>query len=134
MATVEKIAEFKTPVEKAFNLISDVSTWPKWVTAVTSVSNISGTGMGTTYDWEFKLGALPAFKGKGEITKLIPNRRFEIRTEGLPSTWEFAFSDRGDQTTIKLTIDYDIPGGGLAAGLVSQQIEQSVELLRGLLE
>jgi uncharacterized membrane protein len=134
VATVERTAEFNTPVDRAFNLIADVSRWPEWIPPLTSVSNVSGTGMGTTYDWEFKLGPLPPLRGKGEIVKLIPNRRFEIQTEGVPSTWSFAFSDRGDQSVIKVAIEYDIPGGSVASGLVNKQIEESVGLLSGLLE
>ncbi len=134
MAKVEKSAEFHAPVEKVFNLVTDITTWPQWVPPMTSVGNISGSGMGTTYNWEFKLGSLPALKGEGEITKLIPNRRVEIRTRPVASTWTFAFANRGDKTIITLSIEYDIPGGGLAAGLVNSQIEESIGLLRDLLE
>ena len=132
MATVEKTAEFATSIEKAFDLIADLSSWPQWVPALTSVSNISGTGMGTTYNWEFKLGPLPAFSGTGEVTKFIPNKRFEVQTQGIPSTWLFKFSDRGDKTVISLTIEYDLPGGGIVSGLVAKQVEEGLKLLRGL--
>lgn len=134
MASAEKTAEFNVPVDKAFNLIANIGRWPEWVPPLTSVSNLSGSGMGTTYNWEFKLGPLPAFSGTGEVVKFIPNRRLEIQTHGLPSMWLFAFSDRGDQTVIKMTIEYDIPGGGIASGLVTKQIEEGLGLLRGLLE
>jgi uncharacterized membrane protein len=134
MATVEQTAEFNTSVDKAFNFIVDISRWPEWVSAITSVSDISGTGMGTTYNWQFKMGALPAFNGTGEVTKYIPNKRFEVQTQGLPSTWLFKFADRGDQVLISLDIEYDIPGGGVVSGLVAKQIESGLELLRGFLE
>jgi uncharacterized membrane protein len=134
MATVEKTAGFNTPVEKAFGVISDLVRWPEWVPPLTGVSNVSGSGMGTTYNWEFKLGPLPAFNGTGEVTKFIPNKRFEVQTQGVPSTWLFKFSDRGDQTIISASIEYDIPGGGVVAGLVTKQIEDGLGLLKGLLE
>lgn len=134
MATAEKTAEFNVPVEKAFSFIADISKWPEWVPPLTSVSNLVGSGMGTTYDWEFKLGPLPAFSGKGEVIKLIPNRRLEVQTHGVPSTWLFSFSDRGDQAVIKMTIEYDVPGGSIASGLVTKQIEEGLGLLRTLLE
>jgi uncharacterized membrane protein len=134
MATAEKTAEFNVPVDKAFNIIADISRWSEWMPPLTSVSNLSGSGVGTTYDWEFKLGPLPTFSGTGEVVKLIPNRRLEVQTHGVPSTWLFAFSDRGDQSVIKLTIEYDIPGGGIASGLVGKQIEEGLGMLRGLLE
>lgn len=134
MASVEKSAEFNVPVDRAFNLIADLNRWPEWVPPLVSVSNVSGSGMGTTYDWEFKLGPLPTFTGKGEVTKYIPNRRFEVRTQGVPSTWLFALSDRGDRSVVKMTVEYDIPGGGMASGLVTRQIEEGLALLRGLLE
>jgi hypothetical protein len=35
---------------------------------------------------------------------------------------------------IKLTIEYDIPGGGIASGLVTRQIEEGLGLLKRLLE
>jgi uncharacterized membrane protein len=98
------------------------------------VSNLTGSGVGTTYNWEFKLGPLPAFSGTGEIVKLIPNRRLEVQTQGMPSTWLFAFSDRGDQSVVKLTVEYDIPGGGIAVGLVAKQLDEGLGLLRTLLE
>lgn len=133
MAIVEKTAEFGIPVDKLFVLIADVGRWPEWIPALTSVSNVSGSGVGTTYDWEFKLGPLPAFSGKGEVVEFVPNERIGVKTEGLPSNWLFSFSDQGDQSQITLAIEYDIPGGGIASGLVTRQIEDGVSLLRGLL-
>lgn len=134
MASAEKTAEFNVPVGKAFNFITDISRWPEWIPPLTGVSNLSGSGMGTTYDWEFKLGPLPRFSGTGEVVKLIPNRRLEVQTHGVPSSWLFAFSDRGDQSVIKLTIEYDVPGGSIASGLVTKQIEEGLNLLRDFLE
>jgi uncharacterized membrane protein len=134
MATAEKTADFNVPVEKAFNFIADIGRWPEWVPPLTGVSNLTGSGVGTTYNWQFKLGPLPAFSGTGEVVKLIPNRRLEVQTKGMPSTWLFAFSDRGDQSVIKLTVEYDIPGGGIAAGLVTKQLEEGLGLLKALLE
>jgi len=134
MASAEKTAELNVPVEKAFNFIADISQWPEWVPPLTGVSNLSGSGLGTSYDWEFKLGPLPKFSGTGEVVKFIPNRRLEVQTHGVPSSWLFAFSDRGDQSVIKLTIEYDVPGGSIASGLVSRQIEEGLSLLRGFLE
>lgn len=134
MATVEETAEFDVPVDKAFNVIADIVRWPEWVPPLTNVSNLSGSGMGTTYDWEFKLGPLPAFKGTGEVVKYIPNRRFEVQTRGVPSTWLFKLADRNGQVLVSLSIEYDIPGGGVVSGLVTKQIEEGLTLLRGLLE
>lgn len=134
MATVEKAAEFSATVGEVFNLIADISRWPEWMPPLTGVSNISGSGMGTAYEWEFKLGPLPTLKGTGEVVKFIPNRRLEVETQGLPSRWLFKFSDRGGQALVHMTVEYDIPGGGVASGLVSKQIEDGLGLLRGLLE
>jgi len=134
MATAEKTAEFVVPVDKAFNFIADISRWPEWVPPLTNVSNLSGSGMGSTYDWEFKLGPLPAFNGTGEVIKCIPNKRFQVQTHGVPSSWLFSFADRGDKSLITLTIEYDIPGGSIATGLVTKQIEEGLGLLRGFLE
>jgi len=135
MATVERTAEFNAPVDKTFNFIADLSRWPEWVSAVTSISDLSGDGMGATYNWQFKLGPLPAFNGTGEVTKYIPNKRFEVHTEGgLPSTWLFKFADRGEQVVVSLDLEYDIPGGGMVSGLVAKQIESGLGLLKGLVE
>ena len=134
MASVEKTAEFSVPVDKLFALIADIGRWPEFIPALTSVSNVSGSGVGTTYDWEFKLGALPKFSGKGEVIEFVSNERIGVKTEGLPSNWVYTFADQGDQSQLKLTVSYDIPGGGIASGLVSKQIEDGVDLLRGLVE
>ncbi len=134
MATVEKTAEFNAHVDKAFEVITDLGRWPEWVPPLTAVSNLSGSGVGTTYDWEFKLGPLPAFSGTGEVIKFIPNRRFEVQTRGVPSTWSFKLSDRGERVIISMSIEYDIPGGGVVSGLVTKQIEEGLNLLRGILE
>jgi len=135
MARVEKEAEFQVPVSRAFDLVADIGRMPEYVPALSGVSNVSGRGMGTTYNWEFKLGKLPAFRGKGKIVKLIPNRRMEIQTKGgIPSTWQWAFSGHNERSIIKLGIEYKIPGGALVSGLVGKQIEEGLVLLRGLLE
>lgn len=134
MTTVEETAEFNTPVDKAFNLVVDLNRWPEWVPPLSNVSNVSGTGMGTTYNWQFKLGPLPAFNGTGEVTKYIPNRRFEVQTAGIPSTWSFKFADRGSQVVISLAVEYNIPGGDAVSGLVAKQVEEGIGLLKGILE
>lgn len=134
MAIVEKEAQFNAPVDKAFNVIADLSRWPEWVPPLTRVSNLCGSGLGTTYNWEFKLGPLPAFSGKGEVIKFAPHEHFAVQTHGIPSVWSFAFSARGNQSVVTMSVEYDIPGGGLAAGLVTRQIEEGLGLLRGLLE
>ena len=134
MAVAEKEAQFNVPVDKAFNVIADIRRWPEWVPPLTSVSNLSGSGLGTTYDWEFKLGPLPTFSGKGEVIKFAPNELFAVQTHGIPSVWSFAFSGQGNQSVVKMAIEYDIPGGGMAAGLVTKQIEEGLGLLKGLLE
>jgi len=134
MAVAEKEAQFNVPVDKAFNVIADIRRWPEWVPPLTSVSNLSGSGLGTTYNWEFKLGPLPTFSGKGEVIKFAPNEVFAVQTHGIPSVWSFAFSGQGNQSVVKMAIEYDIPGGGMAAGLVTRQIEEGLGLLKGLLE
>jgi len=134
MATVEEKATFNTSVGEAFDTIANLGQWPQWIPPITNISNIAGSGVGTTYDWEFKLGALPKLSGTGEVTQFASNELLEVQTQGVPSTWLFKFSDDGGKALISASIQYDIPGGKLASKLVSKQIEESLGLLRGLLE
>lgn len=134
MATVEKEAAFNISIDEAFNVIANLGQWPQWIPPLTNVTNITGSGLGTTYEWEFKMGPLPKFTGTGEVTQFASNDRLEVKTKGVPSTWLFRFSDDGGKTLISANIQYDIPGGKLASKLVSKQIKESLGLLRGILE
>ncbi|OQY22102.1 MAG: hypothetical protein B6I35_06885 [Anaerolineaceae bacterium 4572_32.2] len=101
MAIVEKTAKLDAPVEKTFNLITDLGRWPEWVPPLTNVANVSGSGMGSTYDWEFKLGHLPAFSGTGKVIEFAPNERFGVQTKGIPSKWLFKLTEQDSKVVIK---------------------------------
>ncbi len=134
MATIEKTAKLDAPVDRIFNLLADLGRWPEWVPPLTNVANVSGAGVGATYDWKFKLGPLPTFSGTGEVIEFAPNERFGVQTQGVPSTWLFTLSEQGNQVDISMTVEYDIPGGGAVSGLVAKQVEEGLNLLRGIIE
>ena len=76
MPIFEREVEINAPVEKVWAVMIDPNRWPEWFPGVQSVSNVSSTGQGGTFDWT------DAGKtGHGTIVSMEPMKHLEIMTQ-----------------------------------------------------
>jgi carbon monoxide dehydrogenase subunit G len=100
----------QAPREKVYAMISDPTRLPDWVPSLGEVRNVSGTGIGQTHEWTYKMVGLP-FKGRSEVVEVTPpSRRVTRTTGGIESTWTFDLEEEGGgATNLSLAIEYTIP-------------------------
>jgi uncharacterized membrane protein len=117
-------------VEKVFQYFTNPSKAPEWIKSMKSVSDVTGNKKGDHYKWTYSMAGMK-FNGETEITELIPNKREVVHSKGgIESTWDYLFEQRGDDTELKLAIDYTVPVpvlGKIAEKLILKQNEREAE-------
>lgn len=130
MPRIHKQIEIKAPVHKVYTIIEDPSHEPEWMKNMAEVSQITGAGQGSHYNWTWKMAGL---RLKGETTNVedIPDKRIVARTNGgIKSTWTWNLEAHENMTVLNLDIDYQIPVpilGKLAEKVVEDKNERDAE-------
>jgi uncharacterized protein YndB with AHSA1/START domain len=71
---IHKSIEIKAPVNKVFAYINNPKNEHDWLPNMIEVKNVTGSGVGTHYEWTWKIGAM---RFNGESTKIedFPEKR-----------------------------------------------------------
>jgi uncharacterized membrane protein len=101
--------EVETPIEVAWNLLSDLEQMPKWMKWVDSVKRLEEDP--DLSRWKF---ASPGFDS-GQLLRTTKSVTHQIiqweSVDGVPTKGAIRFYDRGDRCIVKLTLGYAaIPG------------------------
>ncbi|HWQ15563.1 MAG TPA: SRPBCC family protein [Roseiflexaceae bacterium] len=143
MSYVEHETTIDAPPETVFAALLDIQHAPAWVVNLEEVRNITGSALGDSFEWTFRMAGLP-FKGRTVFTALTPNEH--LREEGsgdLTSTWDWRLAPEGEGTRVKVGIDYTVPGGALIGAALNKlfverqnekDLRQTLENLRRRLE
>jgi uncharacterized membrane protein len=100
--------EVEVPIELVWGLWSDLEQMPKWMKWIDSV-NISEDNPEISL-WKLSTGGLD-FTWKSRITKIIPNQIIQWESvDGLPNQGAIRFYDRPNNSIVKMTVSYAIPG------------------------
>ena len=100
--------EVEVPIELVWGLWSDLEQMPKWMKWIDSV-NISEDNPEISL-WKLSTGGLD-FTWKSRITKIIPNQIIQWESvDGLPNQGAIRFYDRQNNSIVKMTVSYAIPG------------------------
>jgi uncharacterized protein YndB with AHSA1/START domain len=95
--------------EVVYQDLLDPARFPQWLPSLVSVSDIQGSGVGSTYKWRYKMAGVP-LEGISRLDELVPNRKLVRVTEGaVASSWTYELTPAGSATHLKLTVDYTIP-------------------------
>lgn len=131
MEKIKKSITINAPVEKVFEYIKDVKTIPEWMPSMVEVYDSTGTNVGDTYKWKYKMAGI-IFKGETEVTEQVPNKMSRTKSKGgIISDFLFLFEPKDGGTQLELTIDYTIPVpvlGKLAEKAVLKKNEREAEL------
>ena len=100
--------EVEVPIELVWGLWSDLEQMPKWMKWIDSVK-ISEDNPEISL-WKLSTGGLD-FTWKSRITKIIPNQIIQWESvDGLPNQGAIRFYDRQNNSIVKMTVSYAIPG------------------------
>ena len=100
--------EVEVPIELVWGLWSDLEQMPKWMKWIDSVK-ISEDNPEISL-WKLSTGGLD-FMWKSRITKIIPNQIIQWESvDGLPNQGAIRFYDRQNNSIVKMTVSYAIPG------------------------
>jgi uncharacterized membrane protein len=100
--------EVEVPIDLVWGLWSDLEQMPKWMKWIDSVT-ISEDNPEISL-WKLSTGGLD-FMWKSRITKIIPNQIIQWESvDGLPNQGAIRFYDRQNNSIVKMTVSYAIPG------------------------
>jgi carbon monoxide dehydrogenase subunit G len=118
------------PAARVFDHLADprnmLEIWP----SLLEVANPSVTADGGhAFDWTYRMAGI-RFRGKcATVDVERGRRRFDRNTGGIPSTFRWTFTPRGEETEVALEIEYEIPVlvGWVAGGLLRAANEREAE-------
>lgn len=109
MPKIHRSIDIKAPVKKVFSYLEDPRNEPDWMVSLMDVTDVKGKGVGTHFNWTYKIAGM-RLNGKTERIEDISEERIVDKTKGgAESTWTYTFSPHGDTTTLDMDIDYSIP-------------------------
>jgi len=100
--------EVETPVEHVWALWSDLEQMPRWMKWIDSVKVLEDDP--DLSRWKLASGSFE-FSWLSRITKLVKHQIIQWESvDGLPNRGAIRFYDRGENSIVKLTVAYAIPG------------------------
>ncbi len=144
MPKFEREVEIDSPVEKVWQVITDPTHWGQWFPGVDSVSNVTSSSAGGSFDW-----VSDGKTGKGTIVGMEPMKCLEITTQlgDDKDSHVFELKPSGgflgmnaDECKVKYTLD-TLMGGGFVANFIaggnpvdSMRVTKAMNRLRKLVE
>jgi uncharacterized protein YndB with AHSA1/START domain len=109
MSTIQTSTNINAPVEKVFAYATDPTNLAEWMTNLTEVTDVTGSGVGQHYHWKFRMAGVP-LRGESTVSEHVPNERRVLDGKGgVTSTWTLTFAPHQDGTMLNLNVDYTIP-------------------------
>jgi uncharacterized membrane protein len=100
--------EVETPVDHVWQLWSDLEQMPRWMKWIDSVRILEDDP--DLSRWKLASGGFE-FSWLSRITKLVTHQIIQWESvDGLPNRGAIRFYDRGENSIVKLTVAYAIPG------------------------
>jgi uncharacterized membrane protein len=131
MSTIQTSTNINAPVEKVFAYATDPTNLPEWMTNLSEVTDVTGSGVGQHYHWKFRMAGVP-LRGESTVSEHVPNERRVLDSKGgATSTWTLTFAPHEDGTTLNLNVDYTIPVpvlGKLAEKLVLKRNQRDADM------
>jgi len=109
MASIHKSVDIKAPVRRVFSYVEDPKNEPEWMTSMSDIQDLRGSGVGAHFRWDYKMAGMH-FHGEADRIEEVAEKKIVDRTKGdIDSTWTFSFEPHGESTQLNLDIDYKIP-------------------------
>jgi uncharacterized protein YndB with AHSA1/START domain len=131
MSTIQTSTNINAPVEKVFAYATDPTNLPEWMTNLSEVTDVTGSGVGQHYHWKFRMAGVP-LRGESTVSEHVPNERRVLDTKGGgTSTWTLTFAPTEGGTKVDMDVDYTIPVpvlGKLAEKLVVKRNQRDADM------
>lgn len=130
MASVSSNIMINQPVDKVFNYVTAVENHTAWQASILEarVTPDGPLGVGSTYHYTSDVMGR-RFQSQMQISAFEPNRKWSVRTTGVPTPVETVYLFEPVGNTTKLTISMELSGGYPAAAeaMVKQQMQKSLD-------
>lgn len=119
------------PVEKVFNYITDVTNHKAWQAGIADakVEPAGPVGVGSTYVYTTEVMGRK-IESKMQVSAFEPNRKWAVKTVGVPNSVETAYLFESDGGGTKMSLAMSVPSGAYPAaaeGMIVQQMRKSLE-------
>jgi uncharacterized protein YndB with AHSA1/START domain len=142
MITVDKIDEFKAPIEKVFNYVIDFRKFSEWQVGIIESSQTPDGPTGS--ETKFKTARTlfgKKFEATGEVTQFEPNRKFVFRTTSGPINFTMSqtFETVDGGTRMIVHVEAEASGffklaEGMLATSMNKEIDDHTVKLKAILE
>ena len=131
MATLSYSATINQPVEKVFNYVVAVENHKTWQASIVDakVTPSGPIGVGSTYVYATEVMGR-RIESQMQVSVFEQNKKWAIKTIGIPNSVETAYLFEAAGNATKLTISMDVPAGAYPAaaeGMIKQQMLKSLE-------
>ena len=130
MTTVSTSVNINQPVDKVFDYLVDVENHKAWQTGVidATITPPGPVGVGSTYHYTTEVMGRRV-ETHLEVTACEKNRKWSVKTIGVPQSVEMAYLFEATDNNTKLTISTELTGGYPAAAeaMVKQQTQKNLE-------
>ena len=129
MAEIHKSVTIQAPAERVFDLLEDPSAIPSYTPNVERVEDArqSEQRVGDTFRVIYKAVGM-TFEEKFTITEHTrPTRLASSFENGMKGTFVYELAAQGEQTTLTVDVQYDLPGGALGKAADALVLERTNE-------
>ena len=117
MSEIKQSIVINAPVSKVFEFVTNPANWPRYVTNLMDVKDMSPDipAKGSTFTFQYKIMGFKV-EGKGTVTENVKDKSFVLSFESVvPIKESYDFVDRGNGTTeFFFNLQYEVPGQILA--------------------
>jgi uncharacterized protein YndB with AHSA1/START domain len=130
MTTVSASIDINQPVDKVFDYMTNVENHKAWQAGIldATVTPSGPIGVGSTYHYTTEVMGR-RMETHLEVTAYEKNKKWGVKTTGVPQSVETAYLFEAVGDNMKLTISMELAGGYPAAaeGMVKQQTQKTLE-------
>lgn len=109
---VSRAVQIEAPLSRVFEFVAEPSNWPKYITGLVSIDNVSSYPVrtGITFDWTYKLRGI-TLSGKGEVAEFEKDKRFTLRMHSIfPIQKTISFEGDSEQTLLSVAVGHGAKG------------------------
>jgi anaerobic magnesium-protoporphyrin IX monomethyl ester cyclase len=128
-SSISMSVKIKAPLKKVFAYVTTPENWPRFVTSLVDIRNLSTKSLraGTKFEWTYRMLGVN-LDGKGKVIEYTQDRHFSMEMGGaFPLREVYHFHGNSRETTLKLEIQYEVPGkvlGAIANRLVVEKLNK----------
>ncbi len=130
MASVSSSVTINQPVERVFTYVTSVENHKVWQAGIldAKLTPNGPVAVGSTYHYTTEVMGR-RMETQLQVSAFEPNKKWAVKTAGVPRPVETVYAFQGNGGTTTLTISMDLSGGYPAAAeaMIKQQMQKSLD-------